>query len=116
MTRLSSRLPKGEPNGLDAIARDLIAEPHRAHIVIAVVDCSKIVTDVDAGDPQPTARIRRIERVITADLPHAEQLLRRALEKRSGMATLPLDLEDEITQIFTEAAGTGELPDEDGTA
>ena len=61
MAKLTSALPKGEANGLSALDRDLIDSPSSIHVVIALVDCKKITTDVDSGDVEPVARIRRIE-------------------------------------------------------
>jgi len=113
VTKLRGTLPKGEANGLDSIARDLVHHPDDPVVVIAVIDCHKIVTDVDTGEVEPTARILRIERLLSSDLSDAERLLRRALGKRSGATTLPLDLEDEIRAIFGPGAAldtaTGEL-------
>jgi len=123
MTKLRGTLPKGEANGLDSIARELVHDPDKKVVVVAVLDCYKIVTDVDTGEVEPTARIIRIERLLSEDLPAAERLLRRALEKRSGSTTLPLDLEDEIREIFGNGATldvkTGELTlpnDDEGDA
>ncbi|MFD4990784.1 hypothetical protein ACFWH7_03435 [Cellulosimicrobium cellulans] len=114
MARLAGRLPKGEANGLTSAERDLIQFPDRPVVCVVVLDTQKITTDVDTGDVIATARVGRIERVLPADLGTAEQLLRRALEKRSGGEVLPLDLEDEITAIFADAANGGELEDEEG--
>ena len=56
MTKLASALPKGEANGLNALSRKLTDEPEAVHVVIALVDCKSITTDVDTGDVEPTAR------------------------------------------------------------
>lgn len=120
MTKLASALPKGDSNGLDGLARDLVDDPHRMHAVIAVLDCSKIITSTDTGEVEPTARVRRIERVLDADLTAAERLLRRALEKRAGDTQLPIDLEEELEEIFGQGVtldlGTGELTGGDATS
>jgi hypothetical protein len=111
---VSGALPKGDANGLGPIVRDLIDHPHRYHVVMAIVDCKKVTTDNDSGDITPTARIRRIEAVLHADLPVAEQLMRRALEKRSGRQMLPIDLEDEMRLAFKQIdPRTGEKTGED---
>lgn len=113
MTKLASALPKGDSNGLTGIARDLVDDPHRMHVVIAVLDCSRIITSTDTGEVEPTARVRRIERVLDVDLGTAERLLRRALEKRAGDTQLPIDLEEELEEIFGQGVtldlDTGEL-------
>ncbi len=96
----SSTLPKGDANGLGPAVRGLIDEPHRYHVVIGIIDCAKITTKPDTGEVLPTARVRRIEVVLTGDLHVAEQLMRRALESRSGRTVLPLDLEDDMRLAF----------------
>src|SRR5260370_12366947 len=52
---LSETLPKGDANGLGPIVRTLIDEPHRFHVVMAIIDCKKVTTDFDTGDVVPTA-------------------------------------------------------------
>lgn len=116
MTKLTPALPQGDSNGLLVISRSLVDEPHRVHAVIALIDCKKITTDNDSGEVEPTARIRRIEVITGEDLKLAEQVIRRALEKRTGATTLPLDLEDELDQVFSELrfdAKTGEILSDD---
>ena len=119
MTKLASALPKGDGNGLTAIARDLIDDPHRKHVVIAVLDCSKITTSTDTGEVEATVRVRRIERILPIDAPAAERLLRRALEARAGDTQLPIDLEEELEEIFgpdvTLDLGADEVDDGDAS-
>ena len=100
MTKLASGLPKGDGNGLDALARDLIDSPHEIHVVVALVDCKKITTDNDDGTVEPTARIRRIEVISEGDKDLAAKMLRRALEKRTGKTVLPFDLEEDLRAAF----------------
>lgn len=110
--RLGGTLPKGDANGAAAIAADLIAEPHRFKVLLMIVDCRKVTTDNDTGEAIPTARIRRVEAVLPPDLPAAEQLMRRALEKRTGRTVLPLGLEDEMRLAFKDIdPRTGETRD-----
>ena len=100
MTKLASGLPKGDGNGLDALARNLIDSPHEIHVVVALVDCKKITTDNDDGTVEPTARIRRIEVISEGDKDLAAKMLRRALEKRTGKTVLPFDLEEDLRAAF----------------
>lgn len=100
MTKLASALPKGESNGLAALAHNLIDAPEKVHVVVMLVDCKRIQTDVDSGDVEPTARIRRIEAVLPEDLDHAHKMLRRSLEKRTGKTVLPYDLEEDLRSAF----------------
>jgi hypothetical protein len=112
--RISSTLPRGDANGAAAIAADLIAEPHRFKVLLMIVDCRKVTTDHDSGEQVPTARVRRVEAVLPPDLPAAEQLMRRSLEKRTGRTVLPLGLEDEMRLAFKDIdPRTGEKADGD---
>jgi hypothetical protein len=110
VTKLTSSLPKGEANGLQHLARALLDNPHDVHVVIALVDCKKIDTDVDTGDVEPTARIRRVEAVTGDDKSVAATMLRRALERRTGQTVLPYDLEEDMRTVFGDFdPGTGEI-------
>lgn len=100
MTRLSSGLPKGDENGLTAIARQLIDDPLERHVVIAVVDCSKITVDTATGAREATVRVLRIEQVHPDDRLEAERLVRRALEYRHGDEVLPIDIERDMEEWF----------------
>jgi hypothetical protein len=112
---LSGALPKGDANGLGPIVRALIDEPHRFHVVMAIVDCKSVTTNNDTGEVIPTARIRRIEVMLPQDLTDAQRLMRRALEHRTGRTVLPLDLEDDINIAFRGIdPRTGEKDDGDG--
>lgn len=127
MPRLSARLPKDPTqNGLEAIARDLLDDPLKRRIVIAVVDCSKITTDTETGEREATVRVRRIEQVNPADMAEAERLVRRALEYRCGDTVLPIDIERDLEAWFGAGVEvdpeTGEVtvpgddePDDDGS-
>lgn len=110
MTKLASALPKGDGNGLDALARDLIDSPHDVHVIVALVDCKKITTDNDSGEIEPTARIRRVEVISEDDKDLAAKMLRRALERRTGKTVLPFDLEEDMRAAFGNVdPSTGEI-------
>ena len=96
---MTGSLPKD--HGLGVVHARLVETPHQTHVAILVFDCKKVTTDMDTGEIEPTARIRRIEVVDPSDYSRAEQMLRRALERRTGASTLPIDLEDEITRVFS---------------
>lgn len=110
MTKLVGSLPKGEGNGLDAIAAALIDNPREVHVVIALVDCKKVTTDHDSGEVEPTARIRRVEAIEEADRDVAAKMMRRALERRTGKTVLPFDLEEDLRSAFGRIdPDTGEI-------
>ena len=115
MTKLVGNLPKGDSNGLDALARALIDSPRTVHVVVALLDCKKITTDSDTGETEPTARIRRIEAITDSDRELAAKMLRRALERRTGQVVLPFDLEEDMRSAFGDFdTGTGEIKGNDG--
>jgi hypothetical protein len=114
-------LPKGEENGLAPLAGELVAEgahrrPKRYRAVLGIIDTKRVGIDSDTGDEVATVRFRRVEVVLGSDLAEAEKLIRRALEFRTGQATLPLELEDELEQAFREIVidpdDPGKDPDE----
>lgn len=99
--KMAGGLPVGEANGLGAIARELVENPERVHVVIALVDCSKITTNTDSGDVVPTARIRRIEAIKDLeDGRRMRMLLRREYERRTGKTVLPFELEEDMRSAF----------------
>lgn len=99
--KMAGKLPAGEANGLAAIASEMLDNPEKVHVVIALVDCSKITTDTDSGDVVPTARIRRIEAIKDpADGKRMRQLLRREWERRTGKTVLPFEMEEEMRSAF----------------
>lgn len=110
MTKLASALPRGEANGLEALARKLIDSPQGVHVVVALVDCKKITTDADSGDIEATARIRRLE-PIDVDRDLVAKIMRRAMEKRTGKTVLPFDLEEDLRAALNVDPETGEIRD-----
>jgi hypothetical protein len=104
---IAGALPDGEANGLSAIARQLVDSPSTVHVVVALVDCSKITTKTDSGDVIPTARIRRIEAITDPSDGHRLRvLLRREWERRTGKTVLPFELEEDMRKAFGEDPGT----------
>lgn len=101
---LSGALPGGDGNGLEPIVYDL-KDPSKIHVCICLVSGKKGTTDFESGDTVTTARIRRIEVILDPeDLRLAENLMRRALDRRTGREALPYDLEEEIRGAFPEDA------------
>ncbi|MGH3190004.1 MAG: hypothetical protein ACRDOL_22615 [Streptosporangiaceae bacterium] len=97
---VAGKLPDGDGNGLMAIRSALIRRPHKCHVVIGIVDCSKITTDPDSGVIKPTARFRRLEVITDDDLLTAELLMQRALDARSGGEQMSFDLEADLRAAF----------------
>jgi hypothetical protein len=103
-------MPKGEANGFAAIADELIKNPNQLRAALIIFDAKRGTEDYDLHDTIVTVRIRRGEMVLPQDLSAVEQMIRRALEFRSGQTTLELELEDEIRQAFDS------MKDPDSTA
>lgn len=100
-TKLASTLPN--KHGLHVIADDLVRDPHGKHIVIAVIDCAKVVLDTDTDDAIPVARIRRIEVIRDEEaMSTAAALLQAASNGRQGLQPLPFD-EDALQSALAEA-------------
>jgi hypothetical protein len=97
---LSGALPRGDANGLGVIVKSLIREPEKIHALVVLVDTTKLVTHVDTGETIPVLRIRRAEVIRDDDLKEAERLVRRAWEQRNGDQVLPIELEQDVTDIF----------------
>lgn len=100
MTKLQSKLPKY--HGLTEYK--LNADPAAVHAVIALVDVSKVTIDTDTGSKDPTVRILHVETINTADLPEAQNMLRHAIEKRTG-ATVLDGFEDDVDHDMKKAFG-----------
>lgn len=101
--RLSSSLPADDRNGISAIAAALVNSPQDVHVIVALVDCTKITTDTTSGEIVPTARIRAIEAFpgATTDGEELRRLWRRARERRTGEMELelPLEIERELDAL-----------------
>lgn len=113
--KLSSSLPADDRNGLGALARALIDHPEEVHVMVALVDCKSITTDVDSGDVVPTARIRAVEAFTsqTADAKELRRLWRRQLERRTGQVELPLELERELDKLDYTSPANGDAAKSD---
>lgn len=101
LVRLNARLPVGERNGLDALGAQIAAgHPTGTFALIMLCDVVELTTKVDTNQRIGKLRILRIEALGRKDLAAGENLLRRALEHRTGQQTLPDDVEVEITEAF----------------
>lgn len=94
-------MPKGEPNGLAAIADELLKDPLRKRAALIIFDLKRGNEDYDQHDVIATVRIRRIEPLLSADLDTAELMIRRAAEARiTGGEQLTLEFEQAIEEAF----------------
>jgi hypothetical protein len=103
--KAQAKIPKSDDkNGLIELAGILADEatgraPARKRAALVIFEPLRVTIEKD-GTEKVTIEILRAETILPEDTPGAEKFLRRALEKRSGETTLPLELEDEITEAF----------------
>ena len=94
MSRLASTLPEGDQNGLAAITRQLADTPHEVHVLVALIDCKTITTNLDTGDVIPTARILACEILDGKDGTAVQKMLDRKHTARTGLSKLSFELVD----------------------
>lgn len=105
MTKLSSSLPKEySDDGLGSINRELVRYPTNAHVVIALIDCKSITTDVDTGLDIATARILHIEPMRDEEADQAREMLLAAQERRTGQKALPI-VDGDTGEILKDGIG-----------
>ena len=105
MTKLSSSLPKEyADDGLGSINRELVQKPTDTHIVIALIDCKSITTDVDTGLDIATARILHIEPLREHEADVAREMLLAAQERRTGQKSLPI-VDGDTGEILKNGTG-----------
>lgn len=123
VAKIKSTLPKGELNGLDAIAAELAADFARGgrrarYLILAVTPASVLLEragDAPEADPvtgeaippgvTATARIHRIEAVAPGDEDIARRLLVRGMESRSGRVQLDYDTETALLRLAADGDG-----------
>jgi hypothetical protein len=111
-----SGAPEGDANGLAPYISELLAgaESGALYPVIAVIDCAATTIDHHKRSRTPKVGIRRIEVVLPEDRKAVARILARALERRTGKAVLPLELEDQIEQAFGLVDPANPDPDGEG--
>lgn len=45
--KISGNLPKGDANGIGPIVQELVDQPHRFHVLLAIVDCSVLPMELE---------------------------------------------------------------------
>lgn len=100
---LGAKLPKGEANGLTPLARQMVDYPRKVRAAIILFDAPKTTLNHDEDTATVTARIRRIEVIQEAgDFAVLQRILLREFERRTGMTTLPIELEDDVKSAFAD--------------
>lgn len=105
MTKLAGALPKSN-NGLDRLNDELVADPTNAHVIVAMIDVSRITVNPDDETSEATCRILRIEPLTGKDADQAAHLLDSAYAHRTGQPMLPVN-------TFTGVVGDDEDSEDD---
>jgi hypothetical protein len=113
---LGGNLPTGDANGLIDMGSEFVkdeASKKKIRAAIVLFDIQKEVRKTDDGSRTAVARIRRIEVVRDSDdFTIMQRLLMREFERRTGQATLPFELEQDIESLLSEVdLETDEKPD-----
>jgi hypothetical protein len=109
--KLDGKLPaEADRNGLEAIHRRLMAEPHLLQAVVMLVDRKSFEHADDENEDIPKARVRAIEAVTADDLHVARQIMDRSRERRLGRVQLPFGMEEEVREAFRGASGVRAAP------
>lgn len=93
--KMKGTLPKGESNGISALEPKILKKSHPI-VALVVLDEAGRYQDHETLEWEVTLKIRRIEAVLAEDIEAATRLVQRAYESRTGDATLPIELEEEI--------------------
>lgn len=92
--KLAAKLPDIDRNGLDQLQGALVRRPEDRHLIVAVVDCGRITTEIVDGEqiPTPTARVQFVEPVRDRDdINTILEVIGRTRAQRVDDATLDFD-------------------------
>lgn len=110
--KLKSTLPKGDADGLSPLEGRLDADGAPSQVVVlAILDVVARTESLITHERELTVRLRRVEALLPGDSEHARRMLQRAFEQRTGVTTLPIDLEEDLRSAFTFSGETD--PDSD---
>ena len=114
--KLKAALPKGDADGLSPLEGALDGEGAPTQVVaLVILDVISRTESLVTHERELTTKIRRVEALLPEDGEHARRMLQRAFEKRTGVVTLPIDLEDDLRSAFTFTVdpNTGEVVEDD---
>lgn len=91
MPKFAAALPNDDRNGLESLSRAFVNDPAGCHLIVALIDCKSITTDVDTGAEIPTLRFRAVEGFTRDSRTGRElhRLWRETWQARTGQKTLP---------------------------
>ena len=101
-------------NGLEAIAKDLIEDPHSEYYIIAKVGAKRITEEVDDGGSQSvTVKLKHIEPMLSSkDEADARKVFERAAKARLGEVPQQTLFEDHDDEGAEDEQDAGEPGDE----
>lgn len=109
--KLAASLPKGDANGLGAIASELVADPQQIRVALVLLDVGELATATDDGTVTAKVRIKRIETIRNnEDAFVLRKLLQREFERRTGQTVLPFDLQQDVEDAFEGFTPGAEFP------
>jgi hypothetical protein len=97
--KINSALPKGDADGLSALEVQMLKKL-KPVVALVILEPTVIDEDVKTHEKSLKVGIRRIEALLPDDLETATRLLQRSFEARTGDATLPIELEDDINDAL----------------
>lgn len=97
--KIKTALPKGDANGLPAIEAQALKN-QKPIVAIVILEPAEVNQDLHTKEKSLTTTIRRIEPLLQEDVQTATRLLQRSFEARTGETTLPIELEDDITDAL----------------
>jgi len=98
--KLKSTLPKGDADGLTPLEGRLAEDAGQQVVALVILDVITKTESVVTGELELTLRLRRVEALLSGDTEHARRMLQRAFEARTGVVTLPIDLEEDLRSAF----------------
>lgn len=120
---LSSSLPGEEVNGLKEHTKELLADPLKRRLVIAVVYVEQATRKFEKNVEQPRLKIAHIEVMSSRNAVAASKLLAKELSARTGADTLPfpegsvVPLDFDGDEEFADTAGgDADARDDEGQA
>lgn len=93
--KVKAGLPKGDADGLSAIEPQAIKK-QKPIVALVILEPAKLDEDLHTREKELIVSIRRIEALLPEDVEAATRLLQRAFESRTGEATLPIELENDV--------------------
>ena len=93
--KINSALPKGDADGLSGLEAQMLKK-QKPVVALVILEPAVIDEDLKTHEKSLKVGIRRIEALLPEDVETAVRLISRSFESRTGDATLPIELENDI--------------------